>query len=104
MTADLTPRQTQILKCVIEEYINTAEPVGSEELDRKYNLGVSPATIRNEMVILAEKKFLRQPPSFRRPGSHPYRHALLCRPSYAGEATIRGRRSCRQRKGLGFPL
>ena len=61
MTTDLTPRQTQILKCVIEEYINSAEPVGSEELDRKYNLGVSPATIRNEMAILTEKKFLRQP-------------------------------------------
>lgn len=58
---DLTPRQIQILKAIIEEYITTAEPVGSETLDKKYNLGVSPATIRNEMVRLTDMKFLNQP-------------------------------------------
>jgi hypothetical protein len=40
----LTARQTRILKTLIDEYINTAEPVGSEALDKKYNLEVSPAT------------------------------------------------------------
>ncbi len=40
--------------------METAVPVGSETLDKKYNLGISPATIRNEMVKLTEKKFLRQ--------------------------------------------
>jgi heat-inducible transcriptional repressor len=58
---DLSPRQIQILKAIIEEYISTAEPVGSETLDKKYNLGVSPATIRNEMVRLTEIKLLNQP-------------------------------------------
>lgn len=58
---ELTDRQIQILKIIIEEYINTAEPVGSETLDKKYNLGVSPATIRNEMVKLTEQGFLKQP-------------------------------------------
>ncbi len=58
---NLTPRQTQILKAAIEEYINTAEPIASEQLERKYNLGVSPATIRNEMAQLAYQGFLRQP-------------------------------------------
>jgi heat-inducible transcriptional repressor len=58
---DLTPRQIQILKAVIEEYIVTAAPVGSETLDKKYNLGVSPATIRNEMVRLTDMKLLKQP-------------------------------------------
>lgn len=58
---DLTDRQAQILKAVIEEYIETAEPVGSETLDKKYNLGVSPATIRNEMVSLTTAGFLKQP-------------------------------------------
>ncbi len=58
---DLTPRQIQILKVIIEEYIATAEPVGSETLDKKYNLGVSPATIRNEMVRLTDMKLLHQP-------------------------------------------
>ncbi len=58
---DLTPRQVEILKAVIEEYIATAEAVGSETLDKKFNLGVSPATIRNEMVRLTEMKLLHQP-------------------------------------------
>jgi heat-inducible transcriptional repressor len=57
----LTARQTQILKALIDEYIGTAEPVGSEALEKKYNLGVSPATIRNEMVNLTKAKYLRQP-------------------------------------------
>lgn len=57
----LTARQTLILKSLIEEYLDTAEPVGSETLDRKYNLNVSSATIRNEMVQLTKKGFLRQP-------------------------------------------
>ncbi len=59
--ADLTERQAKILKTVIEEYIQTAEPVGSETLDKKYSLGISPATIRNEMVALTKAGFLRQP-------------------------------------------
>lgn len=61
MTDGLTARQTQILKALIDEYIETAEPVGSENLDKKYNLGVSPATIRNEMVALTKSNFLRKP-------------------------------------------
>lgn len=58
---ELTDRQTQILKVIIEEYMETAEPVGSEILDKKYHLGVSPATIRNEMVVLIKNGFLKQP-------------------------------------------
>jgi len=57
----LTSRQTQILKALIDEYIDTAEPVGSDALEKKYNLGVSPATIRNEMVNLTKSGFLKQP-------------------------------------------
>ncbi len=57
----LTQRQITILKAIIDEYIATAEPVGSETLDKKYSLGVSPATIRNEMVRLTNMKFLSQP-------------------------------------------
>lgn len=55
---DLSPRQIQILRAVIEEFIENAEPVGSDTLDKKYNIGVSPATIRNEMVILAKQGYL----------------------------------------------
>lgn len=57
----LTSRQTQILKALIDEYIETAEPVGSEALDKKYDLGVSPATIRNEMAVLTKAGYLKQP-------------------------------------------
>lgn len=57
----LTPRQAHILKTLVEEYIGAAEPVGSESLERKYNLGLSPATIRNEMVKLTQTGYLRQP-------------------------------------------
>ena len=58
---DLTDRQIQILRAIVEEYSQTAQAVGSETLDRKYGLGVSPATIRNEMVTLAEMGYLSQP-------------------------------------------
>jgi heat-inducible transcriptional repressor len=58
---ELTDRQVIILKAIIEEYISTAEPVGSETLEKKYSLGVSPATIRNEMVRLTQMKMLIQP-------------------------------------------
>jgi heat-inducible transcriptional repressor len=61
MTDGLTSRQTQILKTIIDEYIETADPVGSDALDKKYSLGVSPATIRNEMVSLTKSGYLRQP-------------------------------------------
>lgn len=59
--ADLTQRQTQVLKSLIEEYTNTAEPVGSETLEKKYSLGFSPATIRNEMTTLTSLGFLKKP-------------------------------------------
>lgn len=58
---DLTPRQVQILKTLIEEYTESAEPVGSDTLEHKYNLGVSPATIRSEMAHLTAAGYLRQP-------------------------------------------
>lgn len=58
--SDLNDRQIQILKTIIEEYIETAQAVGSEILDKKYNLGISPATIRNEMVKLTKLGYLKQ--------------------------------------------
>src|SRR5258708_3994939 len=60
MTTGLTARQTQILKTIVDEYIATAGAVGSASLDKKYNLGVSPATIRAEMAALTSMKYLRQ--------------------------------------------
>lgn len=57
---DLTERQTKVLKLIVEEFIETASPVGSETIEKKYNLGISPATIRNEMVKLTKSGFLKQ--------------------------------------------
>jgi len=57
---DLTQRQVEILRSLIEEYINTAEAVGSETLEKKHNLSASPATIRNEMVKLTELGYLKK--------------------------------------------
>ena len=57
---DLTARQVEILKSLIEEYIETAEAVGSETLEKKHNLSASPATIRNEMVRLTELGYLKK--------------------------------------------
>lgn len=57
----LTPRQQQILLAVIQDYISTGEPVGSRTLSKKYDLGLSPATIRNELADLEEEGLLRQP-------------------------------------------
>lgn len=55
---DLSARQVQILRAIIQEFIETAEPVGSDTIDRKYAIGVSPATIRNEMVVLTKQGYL----------------------------------------------
>lgn len=57
---DLTPRQIQILRAIIEDFIETAQPVGSDTVDRKFNIGVSPATIRNEMVYLSKQGYLNK--------------------------------------------
>ncbi len=51
----------KILHAIIKDYIATAEPVGSRTIAKKYNLGISPATIRNEMADLEEMGFLEQP-------------------------------------------
>ena len=59
--ADLTERQQALLKAIVEEYIESAEPIGSEVIERKYSLGVSPATIRIEMGKLTDMGYLRQP-------------------------------------------
>jgi heat-inducible transcriptional repressor len=56
----LTPRQQLILGLVIREYVSVAQPVGSGTI-QGYGLGVSSATIRNEMVVLEERGYLAQP-------------------------------------------
>lgn len=57
----VTERQKLILDTVIEEYINSAQPISSQLLERKYDFGICPATIRIEMHKLTDLGFLRQP-------------------------------------------
>lgn len=54
-------RKRQVLRAVVLDYIATGEPVGSRTIARKYGLGVSPATIRNEMADLEDLGYLEQP-------------------------------------------
>ena len=56
----LDERKQKILQAIIDDYISTAEPIGSRTIARKYNLGVSSATIRNEMADLELLGYLEQ--------------------------------------------
>lgn len=58
---DLDARKIKILQAIIKNYLDTAEPVGSRTISRRYDLGVSSATIRNEMSDLEELGFIVQP-------------------------------------------
>lgn len=58
---ELSEREKAILRYVIHQFILTANPVGSRNISKKYQLGLSPATIRNIMADLEESGFLRHP-------------------------------------------
>ncbi len=58
---EMDSRKQKILEAVVLDYIETAEPVGSRTISKKYNLGVSSATIRNEMADLEEMGLIEQP-------------------------------------------
>jgi len=57
----LDDRKKRILQAVIDDYIDTAEPIGSRTIARKHELSLSSATIRNEMADLEEMGYLEQP-------------------------------------------
>lgn len=61
MFADMNERKLAILKAVVSDYVATGEPVGSRTLAKKYELGISPATIRNEMADLEDMGYLESP-------------------------------------------
>lgn len=58
---ELSERKLKILQAIISDYVRSAEPVGSRTLSKKYELGISPATIRNEMADLEEMGYLTHP-------------------------------------------
>jgi heat-inducible transcriptional repressor len=58
---ELGERKKAILRAIISDYIQTAEPVGSRTISKKPEIGISSATIRNEMSDLEELGYLEQP-------------------------------------------
>ncbi len=58
---ELTERKLKILQAIVADFIHSAEPVGSRTISRKYDLGISAATIRNEMADLEEMGYLTHP-------------------------------------------
>ena len=72
---DLGPRKKKILRAVIEDYIQNAEPVGSKALVERWGLNLSPATLRHEMAALESMGYLEQPHTSagRVPSSRGYR-------------------------------
>ena len=57
----LSDRRQRVLAALIEEYVARALPVGSRTLTERYKLGVSPATVRNELSILEDEGYIAQP-------------------------------------------
>ncbi|UYM05745.1 heat-inducible transcriptional repressor HrcA [Solicola gregarius] len=57
----LDERKLSVLRAIVEDYVSTQEPVGSRSLVERHGLGVSPATVRNDMAALEEDGFIAQP-------------------------------------------
>ncbi len=76
MEPTLSARDRSIFAAVVEEFVQTAEPVGSRQLTKRYGLGVSPATVRNVMADLEDLGFLAQPHTSagRQPTERGYRY------------------------------
>ncbi|MGO1594091.1 MAG: heat-inducible transcriptional repressor HrcA, partial [Ancrocorticia sp.] len=54
-------RRTRVLDAIVRDYVSHREPVGSRALVERYGLGVSPATVRNDMSVLEEEGLIAQP-------------------------------------------
>ena len=93
---DLGERKAAVLRAIVEEYVRTGEPVGSETIAERYSLGVSSATIRNEMAALEELGFLMHPHTSagRIPTDLGYRR-------YVDSLPARGRLRDTQRRAIG---
>src|SRR2546421_165887 len=57
----LSERRLEVLRAIVQDYVGTEEPVGSKALTERHALGVSPATVRNDMAVLEEEGFIAQP-------------------------------------------
>lgn len=93
--SDLGARKSAVLRALVEEYVRTGEPVGSETIAERAGLGVSSATIRNEMAVLEELGYLTHPHTSagRIPTDKGYRH-------YVDSLPIHGKLRDAQRKAI----
>src|SRR5689334_20474669 len=57
----LSERRLEVLRAIVQDYVGTEEPVGSKALTERHRLGVSPATVRNDMAVLEEEGYITQP-------------------------------------------
>ncbi len=57
----LSERRLEVLRAIVQDYVGTEEPVGSKALTERHRLGVSPATVRNDMAVLEEEGYIAQP-------------------------------------------
>ncbi|MGF1652628.1 MAG: DeoR family transcriptional regulator, partial [Actinomycetales bacterium] len=51
-------RRLAVLRAIVEDFVATHEPVGSRALVERHGLGVSPATVRNDMAVLEEQGYI----------------------------------------------
>ena len=57
----LSERRLEVLRAIVQDYVGTEEPVGSKALTERHQLGVSPATVRNDMAVLEDEGYIAQP-------------------------------------------
>lgn len=72
----LSERRLQVLRAIVQDYVGTEEPVGSKALTERHSLGVSPATVRNDMAALEDEG--TSPSRTPVPGGSPRTRATGC--------------------------
>ena len=97
-TMEISERKKQILQAIVDDYTETAEPVGSRSIVKRHSISLSPATIRNEMADLEDMGFLQKPHTSagRIPSGLGYRYyvnSLMNRCKLSGDETERMRRA-----------
>ena len=87
----LDDRKLEVLRAIVEDYVATQEPVGSKALVERHHLGVSPATVRNDMAVLEEEGYIRQPHTSAGRVPTDARLPAVRRPAVPGQAAQPGR-------------
>ena len=95
-------RKASILRAIVSHYVNSGEPVGSKTLVERFDLGISPATVRNEMSALEEAGYIYQPHTSagRIPTDTGYRYFV---DAWASETKLPYRDAARVRRFFGEP-